>query len=168
MYIRLSDNFYPMPEPWIRAENPNVSFPTPFVPPAGYAVVLASPLPTFDPATETYSEVQPIKIGNDWMTQYVVRALTPEEIAQNAIVASYVPQSVTMRQARLALLDAGLLSAVQPAIDAMASPAKEAAQIEWEYSSAVQRHNSFVSTLGAALGLSEAQLDNLFVAASQK
>ena len=77
-----------------------------------------------------------------------------------------VPQSVTMRQARLALLAAGKLAAVNSAIAAMASPQKEAAQIEWEYSQTVERDRPFVLTLGAALGLDDAQLDALFVAAA--
>lgn len=78
-----------------------------------------------------------------------------------------IPKEVTMRQARLALLDAGLLSSVQTAINSLQEPAKTKAQIEWDYSNALQRDNSFVSVLGAALGLNETALDNLFIAASK-
>ena len=78
-----------------------------------------------------------------------------------------VPASVTMRQARLALLGAGMLQPVDAAIAAMPSPAKEAAQIEWEFSNEVQRHNGFVEQLGPALGLTPAQVDALFVAAAK-
>jgi hypothetical protein len=77
-----------------------------------------------------------------------------------------VPQTVTMRQARLALLAAGKLAAVATAIAALPSPQKEAAQIEWEFSSAVDRERPFVLLLGAALGLSSAQLDQLFITAA--
>jgi hypothetical protein len=77
-----------------------------------------------------------------------------------------VPQSVTMRQARLALLQAGLLSNVTSAINALPSPQKEAASIEWEYSQTVERNRGFVLLLGAALGLTETQLDDLFILAS--
>lgn len=76
---------------------------------------------------------------------------------------SNVPKSITMRQARLALFTAGLLNSVTTAINALQSPQKEAAQIEWEYSNEVQRHNGFVATLGPALGLSEEQIDALFI-----
>lgn len=75
------------------------------------------------------------------------------------------PSSVTMRQARLALLGAGLLSSVDAAIDAMPSPQKEAARIEWEYSQEVQRNKPLVQALGPALGLTEAQIDALFTVA---
>ena len=70
-----------------------------------------------------------------------------------------------MRQARLALLGAGLLDDVGAAIAALPSPQKEAAKIEWEYSQEVQRHNGFVAQLGPVLGLDAAALDALFVAA---
>lgn len=77
-----------------------------------------------------------------------------------------VPAAVTMRQARLALLGAGLLDDVDAAIAALPSPQKEAAKIEWEYSQEVQRHNGFVSVLAPLLGLTEAQTDALFVQAT--
>lgn len=78
----------------------------------------------------------------------------------------YIPQEVTMRQARLALLENGLLANVQPAINSLPEPDKTKAQIEWEYSNALQRSNPFVAVLGAALGLSSQDLDDLFIQAS--
>jgi hypothetical protein len=78
-----------------------------------------------------------------------------------------VPESVTMRQARLALLGAGKLALVDAAIDGMPEPQKSAARIEWEYSNEVQRNNSFVSALGPALGMTSTQIDGLFVAAAK-
>jgi len=74
---------------------------------------------------------------------------------------------VSMRQARLALLGAGLMPQVAAALEALPSPQREAAQIEWEYSNEVHRYRLFVQTLGATLGLTNAQLDALFVAAAQ-
>lgn len=77
-----------------------------------------------------------------------------------------VPAAVTMRQARLALLGAGLLDDIDAAINGLPSQQKEAARIEWEYSQEVQRHNGFVSVLAPMLGLTEAQTDALFVQAA--
>jgi len=77
-----------------------------------------------------------------------------------------VPQTVTMRQARLALLGAGYLDAVEAAINGMPSPQKEAARIAWDFSSEVQRNFGLVASLGPALGLSSAQIDALFISAS--
>jgi len=78
-----------------------------------------------------------------------------------------VPQSVTMRQARLALLAAGLLPAVNAAIASMPEPDKTAAQITWDYASSVDRGFGMVPQLAAALGMTETQIDDLFIAASQ-
>lgn len=73
-----------------------------------------------------------------------------------------VPQSVTMRQARLALLQAGVLPAVNAAVAAMPGAAGDAARIEWEFSSTVERHRLLVEALGASLGMTAEQLDDLF------
>ena len=78
-----------------------------------------------------------------------------------------VPAEVTMRQARLALLAAGKLAAVDAAINALPDPPKTAALIEWEYSNAVRRDSQFVALLGPALGLDAAGLDALFIAAAK-
>ena len=77
-----------------------------------------------------------------------------------------VPSSVTMRQARLALLGAGLLASVDAAIDSLPSPQKEAARIEWEYATEVQRSSGLVPMMVAALGLDDAALDALFIEAA--
>lgn len=73
---------------------------------------------------------------------------------------------VTMRQARLALLGAGKLPAVNAAIAAMQGAQGEAARIEWEYSQEVQRDRGLVIQMGASLGMTEEQLDALFTAAA--
>lgn len=80
-------------------------------------------------------------------------------------IAAPVPRSVTMRQARLALLNAGLLSSVGAAIDAMSEPSRSAARIEWEYSNELQRENALVLALAPALGLTSEQVDVLFISA---
>ena len=73
---------------------------------------------------------------------------------------------VTMRQARLALLGAGKLPAVNAAIAAMQGAQGEAARIEWEYSQEVQRDRGLVTALGSQMGMTEEQLDALFTAAA--
>jgi hypothetical protein len=44
---------------------------------------------------------------------------------------------------------------------------QQAAQIEWEYAGTVHRDHGLVSQIGPALGLTSAQIDALFVAASK-
>jgi hypothetical protein len=77
-----------------------------------------------------------------------------------------VPDSVTMRQARLALLQDGLLDQVNAAVSAMPGPEGNAARIEWEFSSTVERHQPLVQSLSVALGMNESQLDQLFILAA--
>lgn len=74
-----------------------------------------------------------------------------------------VPRSITMRQARRALHQQGLLNSVNSAIDALPDPPKTDAKIEWEYSNEVQRYNGFVSSLAPILGLTEQDIDDLFI-----
>jgi hypothetical protein len=77
-----------------------------------------------------------------------------------------VPQSVTMRQARLALLASGKYAGVDAAIDSLPSPQKEAARIEWDYASDVERNSPTVTMLGTALDLDDGALDALFTTAA--
>jgi hypothetical protein len=79
-----------------------------------------------------------------------------------ADLGSAVPSVVTMRQARLALLQTGMLAHVNAAVAA----ADEATKITWEFSSEVQRNNALVATLAAALSLTDQQLDDLFTLAA--
>lgn len=75
-----------------------------------------------------------------------------------------VPSDVTMRQARLALLEQGLLATV----DANMASATEADQIEWEYATYVYRDSALVSNMAASLGLTDTDIDNLFILAGTK
>lgn len=78
-----------------------------------------------------------------------------------------VPEQVTMRQARLALLEAGKLTVVNSAVAAMLGAVGDAARVEWEFSSTVERHRPLVAALAGALNLSDAQLDALFIRAAE-
>ena len=69
-----------------------------------------------------------------------------------------VPQQVTMRQARLALLNAGLLDDVEVVIAA----AGREAQLEWEYAAVVGRSNPAVAAVQQQGALTDAQIDDLF------
>lgn len=78
-----------------------------------------------------------------------------------------VPHKVTRRQARQALLLAGLLEQVEPAIQSITDPMqRQLALIEWQDSLEFERHRPLLITLGAALGLDEAALDQLFITAA--
>ena len=132
-----------------------------------YRLYEMAPEPAYNPDTQrielTSTPVQ--RVGQPWLRGWVVVALTAAEMT--AIAKAKVPASVTMRQGRLALLAAGKLAQVDAAIASLPEPQKSAALIEWNFSNELQRGNAFVATLGAALGLSDAQVDQLFITAAQ-
>ena len=79
-----------------------------------------------------------------------------------------VPESVTPRQARLALLGAGLLANVEAGLAAIPDAAvRTAAQVEWEYATVIERNSPLVAGIATGLGLTDADLDALFEAASR-
>lgn len=102
----------------------------------------------------------------------VLRDATPDEVIeiearQHQGGQPVVPATVTRRQARQALLLAGLLDQVQVAIDAIPDPVQRGMlQIEWDDGQEFDRDRSTVLTIGAALGLDGAGLDQLFIAAA--
>lgn len=75
-----------------------------------------------------------------------------------------VPESVTARQIRLWLVSHGVsLAAVEAAIDAIPdAQQREMVRVEWEYAPYVERSHPMLVPLAAALGLSEAQVDQAF------
>lgn len=113
-----------------------------------------------EPLAENWIESPVAAIG--W--GYVEDAFVPPDPVVIDPPEPVVPAEITMRQARLVLNAAGYITTINAAIAAMPSPQKEQAAIEWEYSNTVQRHNGFVSALGPALGLTEAQIDAMFIA----
>jgi len=74
--------------------------------------------------------------------------------------------NLTQRQFRLGLLSAGLLAGVETAIDALPEPDRTAAKIEFEYASVVVRTDPWVTDLAAVLGLTDQEIDTLWLWAS--
>lgn len=77
-------------------------------------------------------------------------------------VADIVPQSITMMQARLALNATGQLAAINGLIAGGSVPV----QLMWEYSGVLDRQNVSLLAVAALAGLTSADVDNLFRAAS--
>lgn len=99
----------------------------------------------------------PVAIGWGWVAGAFVAPPSPPVV---------IPTVVTMRQARLALLQSDMLDQVNAAVVSMPGTAGEAARIEWEFSSTVERNRPLVQSLTTALGLTDAQLDDLFTLAA--
>lgn len=127
------------------------------------ALVDDAPNPALLASDSAYLDFVLAAAVQSWCKQYA--PVVVPEVPVTSV--NGVPQVVTMRQARLALLQAGLLAGIEAAIAGLPEPQKTAALIEWEYSSEVHRGRAFVQTLGGALGLPDAALDALFVAAAK-
>lgn len=84
--------------------------------------------------------------------------LSAEELSAWDNYVPFVPDTVSMYQARIALHQAGLLATVQAGIGQMS----EEAQIKWEFAPTVKRNDALTVALASALSLTEEQLDALF------
>jgi len=92
-----------------------------------------------------------------------------EEIVteERAELAAPVPEEVTPRQIRQALILSGVsLEQIEQALDTLSEPTKSLAKTEWEYSIAFQRSRPLVAQVGQMLGWTSTQLDDLWRFAS--
>ena len=103
----------------------------------------------FGPNDDNYDPNQP----------YVIEAVVPTLPIQ-------IPKSVTMRQARTALFNAGLLDATNAAIASMSGDAGVKARIDWEFSQVVMKDWPLVNALTTVLRITSEQLDQLFITAA--
>ena len=101
-----------------------------------------------------------------WQYKWVTRDKTAEELAADK--KAKVPREITMRQAKIALAKTikngtSLLSQVNTAIASLTGEAGEIARIEWEYATSVARNWPLVNAIASILGLTEDELDTLFI-----
>lgn len=108
---------------------------------------------------------------------------TPEFMAANHEHYESVPLPprtpgvvpVSPRQARLLLLNtdatdqqySNMLEQAEAIFDAMQEPEKTAARIEWEFGTEVRRDSPLITQLAGAIGLTDQQIDAMFVAAKE-
>lgn len=84
------------------------------------------------------------------------------------VIIKDVPQSVTMAQARKALILNGVtIAGINAVIGSIPDATQRAlAETDWEYAGAVNRNSALVSSIGAALGLTSDGVDELFIQAA--
>lgn len=89
------------------------------------------------------------------------------EFAKPPAPPAPVPASVTRRQAREALLNVGLLDDVDMAIAGIADETeRRRAEIYWMDSATFERNSAMLGQIAASIGLTDAEIDELFIAAS--
>ena len=175
----------------IRKDNPNVSLPKVWNENVNEALgidpVLESPRPepSADYKSVVSSGVEQDANGNwvyawtevDMFIEYEQEVTDEEGVTTTSIITvqqqidDYEAQKlaskrdnmvVTMRQARLALSQAGKLTMVNDAIAVMDEPDKTAVSIEWEYGSTVERVSPWIDAMATALGMTGVEMDELF------
>lgn len=94
----------------------------------------------------------------------VLAVLTHADFEQMRLdeMRARVPRVVTIRQAKLALLQAGLLDNIEAAM----TQADRATQIEWEYAIEFRCDWPALLAVQSALSLTDAQVDDLFALAA--
>ena len=96
------------------------------------------------------------------LSTLILGSLVVQQFAATTEPISLTPQRCTRRQGRLALLQAGYLTAVEQSIADIADPVQlMAAQIEYE-ADTWERGNPFLQGMWAQLGGTPEQLDDLF------
>ena len=89
-------------------------------------------------------------------TQYIAPYVAPEPLPEP------IPQVITMRQARLQLLEVGLLDDVEALI-----ALDRKSQIEWEYANEVYRQSPLIELVKETMSLTDEQIDDMFLSASK-
>ena len=107
-----------------------------------------------------------------WLTGSAYDAWKADPESLDALIADwetlavnqyYDASTITPRQARLALLSAGLLDAVEAYV--VTQP--RAVQVEWEFANQIRRDWPPVVNAASALGLTNAHVDALFATAAR-
>lgn len=145
------DNYDSAPEA-VELTNPMVS--------ATYKPKTVLPQPEFEDLTQKLEEVI-TETETEIIHSWNVVDKTESEKAE-ALGQWRATKRVSMRQARLALIQQGLLGQVNAAIAQMQEPDKSIVETEWEYASTVERSSPWIASMQGALGLTDEQMDDLF------
>lgn len=167
--LKIIDNqiTYPYNIHQLRRDNPQVSFPREMpderLADWGVYPVTKVAQPEYDPETQTVEEGLPVLVEGVWTQVRNVRSLTTEELK------SRVPQSITKRQARQELIEAGLIGAVEAAINSIEDATQKALMLSWwNDSQNYERDRPELAAMATSIGLTDAQLDAMFINASKR
>ena len=160
MYIKVvNGQAVPYSRRQLQADNFNVSFPQ-NIKAETLAEYNVFPLTQAQAPNADIVTKGPIELINGaWIQTYVGRDYTDEEKRSQMVV--------TARQARLALASVGKLTMIADAIALIPEPDKTQVAIEWEYATTIERTSPWIETMRPALGLSEEEMDQLFVQAAE-
>ena len=99
-------------------------------------------------------------------TLEVYEGATPEEIAEAN--KPIVPSIITARQLRLQLVLNGFnLNTIDLIIDSLPEPNKSIARVSWEYATTFERGHQMLSLIAQQIGITETELDTIFINAEK-
>ena len=105
--------------------------------------------------------LKPIWNGSEW-----IEGATPEEIAEAN--KPIVPSIITARQLRLQLVLSGFdLNTIDLIIDSLPEPNKSIARVSWEYATTFEREHQMLGLIAQQLGISQTELDTIFINAEK-
>lgn len=112
------------------------------------------------PATDQHPDAVRHHVGSVWVDAV---GGPPTEAELQAVLnpPPAVPEFVTNLQARKAIRAAGL----KPDVDAAVQAGSEELQEEWQFAQEIRRDSARIGELAGVLGLDDAALDALFIAA---
>jgi hypothetical protein len=125
MYINVATKHYPISEAQLREQFSNTSFPTPFTPPEGYALVQDSIRPEYNPVINNLVEATP-EMGSDgtWKQKWSIVPLFYEYIDDTGTLHTAEQQEQEAISAynseKLRLLKLSYANIVQNRLDAFA------------------------------------------------
>ena len=132
------------------------------------ALLLAAPASAATYAVQDGSGTTLNCVAWDGVTPWTPPAGTTVVMAPACSIAQQpapVPQVISIAQAKAALAAAGLLDAANAAV--AATGANSQTSIAWQYATEFHRDSPNIAAVAAALGLTSAQVDALFVTAAQ-
>lgn len=167
-YINTLTGEYPVTFEQLRAQYPQTMFPQDF---AGdfehFASVSMDDYPAYDAATHKVVALAPVLTDGEWQQAWDVVALSQQEI--DAARQAGIPTSCTPAQGLVALYAVkGITEAdVNAAIAAIPDPVQRyTAQIGFQRATVWERGSATMQAMAVLLGLSDADLDALFVFAA--
>lgn len=127
-----------------------------------YVTVVPIDQPAYDPMTQNCVEGDPKLIKKVWEQAWDVSAASTQEQADR-LTAWRDTLRVTRFQAKATMLQQGILSQVE----ALIAQADALTQLAWNDALTFERQSPLLNHLAAQLGMTDAEIDDFFVAASQ-
>ena len=117
----------------------------------------------YDPVPPNSTLTSPPSLTGIWQfnnNEWIELQEYPVIVNNNALM---VPDTLTIRRAKLVLHKNNLLATVNAAV----ASADEVTKIEWEYATEVKRNSPLMGAVATQAGLTSEQIDQIFLEASQ-